>query len=518
MPVPHVVRRRSRLTVHTRLALAALVSLGLIVGVALVAVPGGRAPSESADEQPAPGAEGGSVAPLDNGAGRQSAVDAPEGGAQGVSDTPEGSPFAAIAAPAPTPTLGTARPAQHTVQAGETLISIADRYGLRPETLIWANNLADADLIVVGQALVVPPADGLLYTVEPGDRLVDVVGRYGLELDPVVRGNAIADPDLVRVGETLFLPGARPLAPPASPPAAVLPAAAPPTSEPAGASLETPSLTSELGAVLAATWEKTARDAQLHSGPGPDARPLGRLPAGARLERVGGLNGRRLPVRDPGDGVTRLAMSGWVDASDVVPAPPPGPRELPRSYPENTRMDIPQVFAAYRSQLDGSPYAAANCGPTTLSMALAALGVEVSPGLLRPKVLDAQRIWGNNVGSLITALATVAESYGVRALDLRDEQGGLRRWTLDELRGQVRAKRPVLVQASFRALPGREQAAFYGDHFILLTGLLDDGFLYNDSINSDGLGWDRVISGARLVTAMDATDRRYAYTAFALAR
>jgi hypothetical protein len=271
-----------------------------------------------------------------------------------------------------------------------------------------------------------------------------------------------------------------------------------------------------LRAVLDATWERTASDSMLYSSAGPDARVLGRLPSGIRLERTGLLAGRRLPVRDPGDGQVRLAMSGWVDAPDLAPGAPPSPRELPRSYPDNTRMDIPQVFAPYRSQLDGSAYAAANCGPTTLSMALATFGIEASPAALRPRVLNAQGIWGNSVGSLITALADVAGSFGLQPVGLRDDAGALRRWSLDDLRTQLNRKRPVVVQVSYRALPGRENTAFYGDHFILLTGLLDDGFLYNDSINYDGLGWDRVISGTRLFGAMNATDQGYAYTAFAL--
>src|SRR5215216_502581 len=44
----------------------------------------------------------------------------------------------------------------------------------------------------------------------------------------------------------------------------------------------------------------------------------------------------------------------------------------------------------YRSQLDGSPYAGANCGPTSLSMMLAYYGIEASPWELRVKSMKAQ--------------------------------------------------------------------------------------------------------------------------------
>src|SRR5437763_16585259 len=80
------------------------------------------------------------------------------------------SPYAAIAVPAPSPTPGPLRVAVHVVEPGDTLLALADRYGLRPESLLWANDLPNPDLIVVGQKLVIPPIDGLIYTVEPGDR------------------------------------------------------------------------------------------------------------------------------------------------------------------------------------------------------------------------------------------------------------------------------------------------------------------------------------------------------------
>ena len=52
----------------------------------------------------------------------------------------------------------------------------------------------------------------------------------------------------------------------------------------------------------------------------------------------------------------------------------------------------------------------------------------------------------------------------------------------------------------------------------MVSGVVPDGFLYNDPIDVDGIGWDRVMSGERLRVAMDASDRRYAFAAFAVAR
>ena len=58
----------------------------------------------------------------------------------------------------PTPRVD---PGQHVVQAGDTLGTIAQQYGVSLETLMQANGLVDANLLSVGQALTIPaPSPG----------------------------------------------------------------------------------------------------------------------------------------------------------------------------------------------------------------------------------------------------------------------------------------------------------------------------------------------------------------------
>ena len=99
---------------------------------------------------------------------------------------------------------------------------------------------------------------------------------------------------------------------------------------------------------------------------------------------------------------------------------------------------------------------------------------------------------------------------------------GLHRWTLDEIRGSVRIGQPVIVQVVYRGLPGREDSGYYGDHYIIVTGLMGDNFLYNDPIGGqvarEAPGYDRLMSPAQLTRAMRASDTGYAYTAFGLSR
>ena len=432
----------------------------------------------------------------------------------GPAPTEEPSPFAGIAQP---PAQPPARPApvHHTVVEGEVLWQIAEQYGLRPETVLWANDIDDPDLLLVGQDLLIPPSDGVLYTVRPGDRLGDVASRYGVDLQAVVGANQLEDADQIQSGVDIFLPGGRPVARAINPGVAQAEAD---EEQAAAATDATVLLPDNIDALLGAGWLSARHVTNLYKAAEANSANLHQLPGGARLERLSGFSRGRIQVRDPGDGRTRQAMTGWVDAVDLDVGRSPATRELPLAYPSDTAMDINHVFAPYRSQLDGSPYAEANCGPTAVGMALDAFGVSVTPRQLRAEALDAQHMYGNGVGTLITALATVVEEHGLSALDLREESGALHRWSLDDIRAHVRLGQPVIVQVRYRSLPGRGGAYYFGDHYVLVTGVVGDGFLYNDPIDIDGLGWDRVISGATLRVAMNASDGRYAYSAVAVGR
>jgi len=56
-------------------------------------------------------------------------------------------------APTPTPTPSTR---SHTVQVGETLASIAEKYGLTVEAIVELNELDNPNVLEVGQELMIP--------------------------------------------------------------------------------------------------------------------------------------------------------------------------------------------------------------------------------------------------------------------------------------------------------------------------------------------------------------------------
>ncbi len=69
----------------------------------------------------------------------------------------------------------------HTVQEGDTLSSIAQRYGLQVDTIQWENNLEDKVKLKPGQELRILPVDGVRHKVQRGETIFSVGKKYGLE-------------------------------------------------------------------------------------------------------------------------------------------------------------------------------------------------------------------------------------------------------------------------------------------------------------------------------------------------
>ncbi len=93
----------------------------------------------------------------------------------------------------------------HVVQSGETLTRIARLYGVSPDAITNANQRNDLSYLVVGQSLVIPTPSNT-YTVQPGDSLWTIAERFGTTTQELIRLNAITQPASVSPGTRLRLP------------------------------------------------------------------------------------------------------------------------------------------------------------------------------------------------------------------------------------------------------------------------------------------------------------------------
>lgn len=100
----------------------------------------------------------------------------------------------------------------YTVKARDTLYAIALRYKTTVQTLVGINNLANPNVLRIGQVLKVPsqatsppPATTVLYTVKAGDTLYAIALRYGTTVQRLVTMNQLTNPNLLRVGQVLVI-------------------------------------------------------------------------------------------------------------------------------------------------------------------------------------------------------------------------------------------------------------------------------------------------------------------------
>ncbi|MDA1079827.1 MAG: M23 family metallopeptidase [bacterium] len=69
----------------------------------------------------------------------------------------------------------------HSVAEGETLSTIAERYGLQVDTLLWENDLTEKSKLKPGQELRILPVDGVRHKVARGETIFSIGKKYGLE-------------------------------------------------------------------------------------------------------------------------------------------------------------------------------------------------------------------------------------------------------------------------------------------------------------------------------------------------
>lgn len=97
----------------------------------------------------------------------------------------------------------------HVVAEGETLSIIAQKYGIDVNTILWSNDVGSADLINVGDQLVILPTSGVMHEVSDGETLSAIASRYKVEVDAITKANGISS-STIFAGQKLVIPGASP--------------------------------------------------------------------------------------------------------------------------------------------------------------------------------------------------------------------------------------------------------------------------------------------------------------------
>jgi murein DD-endopeptidase MepM/ murein hydrolase activator NlpD len=108
----------------------------------------------------------------------------------------------------------------YVVREGDTLATIAQYFGLKATTIVWANSLPNGNLIFPGQKLAILPTDGLMVAVKEGDTVESLASTYGVDAKAIrdYPLNGLGGSGQLRVEQLVMIPGGEPPAPPPPPP------------------------------------------------------------------------------------------------------------------------------------------------------------------------------------------------------------------------------------------------------------------------------------------------------------
>jgi surface antigen len=87
---------------------------------------------------------------------------------------------------------------------GDSVGTIADKFGISEQTVRWANNLT-GDNVAVGITLTVPSIDGVVYTVKEGDNVEALADKYQSDSKSIITVNDLEIEGLVP-GAKILLP------------------------------------------------------------------------------------------------------------------------------------------------------------------------------------------------------------------------------------------------------------------------------------------------------------------------
>ena len=152
----------------------------------------------------------------------------------------------------------------------------------------------------------------------------------------------------------------------------------------------------------------------------------------------------------------------------------------------------------FRSQIDGGVFQYVNCGPASLTMVLAGFGLEVGPSQVRDYLNNLIDNFDTDLGTSLDALSRIGREAGLTPMDLYSDHGGYRNWSTDAVRWHIQQGHPVITLVKYRNLPGHTSSLSEFDHYIVISGLTPNGFVYNDAAFSTTLGYGLEISDLEL--------------------
>lgn len=92
----------------------------------------------------------------------------------------------------------------YTVQTGDSVTSVATKYGVTSDSIRWSNNVS-GDVLTPGSQILVPPVTGIVYTVKTGDTVASIASTYQADQSKIIAFND-AEISGIKEGQRILIP------------------------------------------------------------------------------------------------------------------------------------------------------------------------------------------------------------------------------------------------------------------------------------------------------------------------
>jgi len=96
---------------------------------------------------------------------------------------------------------------EYNIVPGDTLYSIAQKFNISLNTVLWANKLTVNSTIKPDNKLLILPVSGVMHQIKKGDTLINIAKKYNAAVDKILAYNQIVSEEQLSIGDNLIIPG-----------------------------------------------------------------------------------------------------------------------------------------------------------------------------------------------------------------------------------------------------------------------------------------------------------------------
>lgn len=95
---------------------------------------------------------------------------------------------------------------EYAVEPGDSLSSIAAKFNISFNTLLWTNDLNKNSTIQPGQKLIILPVSGIIHHVKNGDTISKIAQTYKGKAEEIIAFNNLSDEGDIYIGDIIIIP------------------------------------------------------------------------------------------------------------------------------------------------------------------------------------------------------------------------------------------------------------------------------------------------------------------------